>query len=310
MVGALDKFRELDSQLLPLLEAAVLSDEPAGKRTRADEVIFEANRYIETPPAPPPAAPPAVATSSDSKGYQISFRSMTLEDCRLWCQPLEDFVTVQDITSQINKFTTLTTLLSEEEAFVIRDLTMMGEERPANVFDAARTLFIERYELTVHQRLTRAMAMSGIATDEKPSQWMARFRQVGCSWDREDIELWALLGRLPPTLRTSLEHHTPQLSMEELLRKADSLYVTLPLTTIATITEVSAELAYAVQAGDLLAVNAILKGHWILARIRRRRRSVGTTENSATSLDTAAGLPARGTVRILKRVDKRCRETQ
>ena len=141
---------------------------------------------------------------------------------------------------------------------MIRDLTMMGEERPANVFDAART----RYELTVHQRLTRAMAMGGIATDEKPSQWMARFRQVGCSWDREDIELWALLGRLPPTLRTSLEHHTPQLSMEELLRKADSLYVTLPLTTIATITEVSAELAYAVQAGDLLAVNAILKGHW------------------------------------------------
>ena len=33
---------------------------------------------------------------------------------------------MQDITSQINKFATLTTLLSEEEAFVIRDLTMMG----------------------------------------------------------------------------------------------------------------------------------------------------------------------------------------
>ena len=59
-VGALDKFRELDSQLLPLLEAAVVSDEPAGKRTvsedigmsetyitRADDVIFEANRYLE-----------------------------------------------------------------------------------------------------------------------------------------------------------------------------------------------------------------------------------------------------------------------
>ena len=46
----------------------------------------------------------------------------------------------------------------------------------------------------------------------------------------------------------------------------------------------------------------------VLARIRRRRRYVGTTENSATSLDTAH--LARGTVRILKRVDKRCRETQ
>ena len=158
---------------------------------------------------------------------------------------------MHDITSHINKFVAITALLSEEEAFVIRDLKMMGEERPANVFDAAKTLFIERYELTVHQRLTRAMTMVGIATDEKPSQWMARFRQVGGSLDREDIERWAHLRRLPPSLRTSLELHTPQLSTEELLRKADSLYVTLPTTRIATITE----------AGDLLAVNAILKGH-------------------------------------------------
>ena len=95
---------------------------------------------------------------------------------------------MQDVTSQINKFAALTTLLSEEEAFVIRDVTIMGEERPAKVFDAAKTGFIERYELTVHQRLTRVVAMGGIATDEKPSQWMGRLRQVGGSWDREDIE--------------------------------------------------------------------------------------------------------------------------
>ena len=87
---------------------------------------------------------------------------------------------------------------------MIRDLTMVAEERPANVFDEAKTLFIERYELTVHQRLTRAMAMGGIATDGKLSQWMARIRQVGGSWDREDIEHWALFRRLQPSLRTSL----------------------------------------------------------------------------------------------------------
>ena len=52
MVGALDKFRELDSQLLPLLEAAEVSDEPVSEDiemyetfiTRAESVIFEANR--------------------------------------------------------------------------------------------------------------------------------------------------------------------------------------------------------------------------------------------------------------------------
>ena len=79
--------------------------------------------------------------------------------------------------------------------------------------------------------------------------------------DREDIEHWALLRRLPPSLRTSFELPARQISTEEFLRKADSLYVTLPPTTIATITEVSAELTSAVNAGDLLAVNAILKGH-------------------------------------------------
>ncbi|KAI0231934.1 hypothetical protein LSAT2_017707 [Lamellibrachia satsuma] len=104
----------------------------------------------------------------------------------------------------------------------------MGEERPAKVFDAAKTVFIERYELTINQRLTRVVAMGGIATDEKPSQWRARLRQVGGSWDREDIERWALHRRLPPSLRTSLVLPTPQLSMEELLREAVSLYVTLP----------------------------------------------------------------------------------
>ncbi|KAI0219384.1 hypothetical protein LSAT2_029057 [Lamellibrachia satsuma] len=86
---------------------------------------------------------------------------------------------------------------------MIRDLTMVAEERPANVFDAAKNLFIERYELTVHQRLTRVMAMGGIATDEELSQWMARIRQVGGSWDREDIERWAF-RRLQPSLCTSL----------------------------------------------------------------------------------------------------------
>ena len=55
--------------------------------------------------------------------------------------------------------------------------------------------------------------MGGIATEKKPSQWMARFRQVDVSWDREDIEHWALLRRLPPLMSTTLELPTLQLSI-------------------------------------------------------------------------------------------------
>ena len=74
--GDLDKFREIDSSRC--LEAAEASDEPAWNRpviediemseiyiTRAEDVIFEANIYLEPNPVPPsPAALPAGATSS------------------------------------------------------------------------------------------------------------------------------------------------------------------------------------------------------------------------------------------------------
>ena len=63
-------------------------------------------------------------------------------------------------------------MLLTEEAYVVRDLTLLGSERPGDVFDTARTLFVQRFELTVHQRLTRALAMGGIEANEKPSQWM------------------------------------------------------------------------------------------------------------------------------------------
>ena len=57
---------------------------------------------------------------------------------------------------------------------MVRDLTLLGRERPADVFDTARKLFVQRFDLTIHQRLTRAFAIGGVDVNEKPSQWMAR----------------------------------------------------------------------------------------------------------------------------------------
>ena len=45
----------------------------------------------------------------------------------------------------------LTRLLTEEEAYLLRDLTLLGRERPADVFDTTRALFVQRFELTVHR---------------------------------------------------------------------------------------------------------------------------------------------------------------
>ena len=88
--------------------------------------------------------------------------------------------------------------------------------------------------------------MGGIGADEKPSQWMARFRHTGGDWSREDVERWALLRRLPSSLRTTLELPTPQLSIEDLLIKADSLYATLPSATVSAIDDIPPELTAAV----------------------------------------------------------------
>ena len=65
----------------------------------------------------------------------------------LWFAKLEDVFSSLGISSQTNKFAVLTTLLTEEKAYVVRDLTLLGRERPADVFDTARTLFVQRFEL-------------------------------------------------------------------------------------------------------------------------------------------------------------------
>ena len=69
--------------------------------------------------------------------------------------------------------------------------------------------------------------MGGIQADEKPSQWMTRFRHTGGECDRDDVERWALIRQLPTVLRTALEVPTPQLTMNELLNEADDLFATL-----------------------------------------------------------------------------------
>ena len=59
-------------------------------------------------------------------------------------------------------------------------------------------------ELTIHQRLTRAFDIGGVDVNEKPSRWMARFRHASGDWTRDDVVRWALLRRLPSSLRTAL----------------------------------------------------------------------------------------------------------
>ena len=83
--------------------------------------------------------------------------------------------------------------------------------------------------------------MGGIQADEKPSQWMTRFRHTGGECDRDDVERWALIRQLPTVLRTALEVPTPQLTMNELLNEADDLFATLARDDVTSVdTNISA----------------------------------------------------------------------
>ena len=191
MRNALETFRAVDDLLRPLLEAAEANALPTDKpimyrtvsediinsdeyTTRAEDMLFEACRYIEShSPQTSNISTTAASNVSEPRGQKVCFRPMTHDDCGLWFAQLEDVFSSLGITSQTNKCAALTTLLTEEEAYVVRDLTLLGCERPADVFDTARMLFVQRFELTIHQRLTRAFAIGGVDVNEKPSQWMA-----------------------------------------------------------------------------------------------------------------------------------------
>ena len=114
---------------------------------------------------------------------------------------------------------------------------------------------------------------------------MARFRHTGGEWDREDVERWALFRQLPTALRTALEVPTPQLTMDELLNKADDLFTTLPmedasmlkkLATCSTsgktklvsrVTVGNARITRRCQPGDWSV--SITAGHWSATRFAR-----------------------------------------
>ena len=134
--------------------------------------------YTESHSPQPPNISNAVASNiSGPRGQKVSFRT--------------------------NKVASLATLLTEEAAYVVRHLTLLGRERPADVFDTVRTLLVQLFDLTIHQRLTRAFA--NVDVNVKPLQWMARSRHASGDLTQDDVERWALLRLLPSSLRTTLE---------------------------------------------------------------------------------------------------------
>jgi len=157
---------------------------------------------------------------------KVTFRSLDHDNVQLWIRQVEDVFDTMGIDGQLNRFTTLTTLLNDSEATVLQDITM-SDPRPHNVFDQAKQLLYTRYDRPVHERLTRALAMGGFESDESPSQWLARFRQTRGKCSIDDLDRWALIRHMPPSLHPTLDALQPPPSLEEFVKHADRLIQTV-----------------------------------------------------------------------------------
>lgn len=157
---------------------------------------------------------------------RVIFRPLDHDNVRLWIRQVEDVFATMGIDKQLDRFTTLTTLLNESEATVIQDITM-AEPRPPQVFDEAKQLLYARYDRPVHERLTRAMSMRGFDVDESPSQWLARFRQTRGNCSIDDLDRWALIRQMPSALHPTLDALRPTPTLDEFVKQADRLIKTV-----------------------------------------------------------------------------------
>ena len=204
-----------DEKQVAVLEARVnhtisLSEELLRKAIRIKSNISEITPVINTTGGP----------------KKVTFRPLDHDNVKLWIRQLEDVFDTMGINGQLNRFTTLTTLLNDSEAMVIQDITM-SDPRPENVFDQAKHLLTVRYDRPVHECLTRAIAMGGFDTDESPSQWLARFRQTRGKCSIDDLDRWALMRRMPSSLHPTLDALQPPPTLEEFVKHADRLIQTV-----------------------------------------------------------------------------------
>ena len=226
----MDKFIERQMEIVELCadeqQVAILDTKIDRIITLSDAELRNAIRIQCNISVAPPFA------NSVRRPTKVTFRPLDHDNVQLWTRQVEDVFDTMGIDGQLNRFTTLTTLLNDSEATVIRDLTMT-DPRPHDIFDQAKQLLYARYDRPVHERLTRAIEMGGFDTDESPSQWLARFRQTRGKCTIDDLDRWALIRHMPISLHPTLDALQPPPTLEEFVKHADRLIQTVTRSNTA-----------------------------------------------------------------------------
>ena len=152
---------------------------------------------------------------------RVTIREFDTTNPSIWFQDLEIQFAALAVKEEKQRFAILNGLLDQPKSLVIHPVTDdLNHDFP---YTAAKTLLLDSYSLSLDQRLEKAFELQLVVGNEKPSQFLARFRILRNLAQMDDIDQWFLRRVLPEDVRLTLRNDDSITCAEDLAIKADQL---------------------------------------------------------------------------------------
>ena len=167
----------------------------------------------------------------NAKLSKINFRPFDERNPLVWFQDFEVQLKANHISSEEQKFATLTGFLNSDQSLVVNPVTSKAED--PNRYASAKALLLDSYSMTRQERYDKAFTMSFNAQGESASQFLARIGILfGDDTDIDKIKAWMVTKVLPDDIRLTLLHDSSIRDSSSLVKAADVLLKSRPQSTV------------------------------------------------------------------------------
>ena len=163
-----------------------------------------------------------VDTNGSSRMSKVVFKDFDTYNPTLWFLELEMQFTALGITDERSKFVSLSRVLGKDFTLDIAPVTCDHDQR-ATPYSDAKNLLLKAYRLTSFQRLERAFAMKELSYEEKPTQYLARFKLLLEDATVDEICKWHLRRALPADVQLALSVEVGSETSLEMAERADQM---------------------------------------------------------------------------------------
>ena len=163
----------------------------------------------------------STVSSHNGRLPKVTIRNFDEVNPTYWFQDLEIQFNALGITSQPQMFASLCSLLDAEKALVVHPITV--DKHHETPYTSAKELMLDCFSYTKDQRLEKAFGLTFSCEDEKPSQFLARFRILCNQTGVDDIQQWFIRRSLPNNVRLTLQNDDTIKTVDDLVKKADNL---------------------------------------------------------------------------------------